>query len=158
MRHGDAPTSSNSVGPISDFARQLSEKGKKEAQKTAKYLKENLQIDLILSSGAPRSEDTAAIVHSQFPIGDIQTETVIYDGDIDMILYILNSIDNKHRKVCIVGHNPTILEFARNLAIDSGYPTLNSMHTAKAIIFEIEIDFWNELKSKTANLIGSFCP
>ncbi|MDX1924264.1 MAG: histidine phosphatase family protein [Rickettsiaceae bacterium] len=116
MRHGDAPNFSASGEFIDDFDRSLSEKGKIETKAAAKKLSSKYNIDLIVSSNAPRSYTTAKFLLDEFPDCFFRQEEILYNGTSQLIQRFLWSIEDDFKVICIIGHNPTITEIIREMS------------------------------------------
>ncbi len=139
MRHGDAPYS-----PLgNDFNRVLSERGKEEAKEAARYLDANYQIDLVISSDAPRAKETAEIILKTLDNKAIvhKLDHEIYKGLREELLsqIILSNLVAKHP--LIIGHNPSILESIISIlnkdSEDYNNIAIQSMRTCQIITFNI---------------------
>src|SRR4030042_7131909 len=97
---------------VNDHERPLNKRGKKEAPKVGKYLKENdLVPDLILSSTARRAHDTAEAVADECGFeGQIDMDQDLYLSDAACYQDILRRLPDDARRVLVVGHNPDIEE------------------------------------------------
>jgi phosphohistidine phosphatase len=86
----------------------LNKRGKKEAPKVGKYLKENdLVPDLIISSTARRAHDTAqAVLEESGFDGEVDLYKDLYLSDTSCYLDILRSLPDNAKRALVVGHNP----------------------------------------------------
>ncbi len=131
---------------LDDHDRPLNKRGKKEAPKVGKYLKENnLVPDLILCSTARRARDTAqaAAEESGYP-GEIEFTHDLYLSDTGCYLDILRCLPNSVNCVLVVGHNPDLDDL---LALLTDVP--EHMTTAALARIELPISSWQELNEAT---------
>ena len=129
-----------------DHDRPLNKRGKRQAPKVGKFLKENdLVPDLILSSTALRAHDTAQAVAEAcgFP-GQVDLYQDLYLSDPDCYLDILRCLPDEANRVLIVGHNPDI-EQLLTLLTDA----TQHMTTAALAQVELPISSWQELNEAT---------
>lgn len=119
IRHAEAHSGKKG---ITDYDRPLVPKGEKSIKKMAKRLKKELVApDLIITSPAERALSSAHILGEvlRFPIKDIMLKAVIYDStNSELFLGIIKGIENKHHTILLVGHEPTLSEFASELVKD----------------------------------------
>ncbi len=129
-----------------DHDRPLNKRGKKEAPKVGKYLKENdLVPDMILSSTARRAHDTAQAVAEACSFeGQINLYQDLYLSEPACYLDILHCLPDDARRVLVVGHNPDMEEFLI-LLTDVNEP----MTTAALAVVDLPISSWQELNEAT---------
>jgi len=90
---------------LADIDRPLSDRGKKNASKMGRWLKENALIpDLILVSPAKRAQQTLRRVCSDFSVNSI-TVDMLYLADLNTLLKVLSEAPSAER-IIIIGHNP----------------------------------------------------
>ena len=129
-----------------DHDRPLNKRGKKEAPKVGRYLKENgLVPDLILSSTARRAQDTAQAVaeESGYP-KPINLNPDLYLSDTACYLDILRSLPDEVNRVLVVGHNPDLEELL-TLFTD----VTHHLTTAALAQVDLPISSWQELNEAT---------
>lgn len=118
-----------------DFDRELTVKGELQAQKAKEYLFANFEIDLIITSNAIRTLQTANYIKDAFNGVDIKSYDYIYSGSSDTILDNLVISTN----TLIIGHNPTIMEVAKNICEDESLylnkEEFSYMSSAKIMLF-----------------------
>jgi len=129
-----------------DHERPLNKRGKKEAPKVGKYLKENDLIpDLILSSTARRAHDTAQAVADECGFdGQIDLYQDLYLSDTACYLDILHYLPDDAKTALVVGHNPDVEELQTLLTDVSEHMT-----TAALAVVELPISSWQELSEAT---------
>ena len=95
---------------LDDFDRPLNRRGKKDAPIMAhKLAMRKIKIDLIISSPANRTNETAKIFAN---ILECESEIIfndkLYEASYKEILKVINLIDDKYQNVLLVCHNPGI--------------------------------------------------
>lgn len=90
---------------LADIDRPLSDRGKKNASKMGRWLKEHAHIpDLILVSPAKRAQQTLRRVCSDFSVNSITVDP-LYLADLNTLLKVLSEAPSAER-IMIIGHNP----------------------------------------------------
>lgn len=132
-----------------DFKRSLTEDGQEEAAQAGKILKKNdLSPDILLSSPAARAMQTAKkVAHKlDFPEDSIVYDSELYTADEDDILDIIKQTEDSCKILMIVGHNPTLLHLANNLAPESIY----SLPPGGIIVIEFPKGFsWSDITNRS---------
>ena len=96
-----------------DHDSPLSKRGINASKKMGIFLKKKAQIpDIVISSSAVRAKTTAELAikagnwNSNFYIDER-----IYGRSSDFLLQLAKLIDDKHKNICFVGHEPTCSSF-----------------------------------------------
>jgi phosphohistidine phosphatase len=139
---------------LADEERPLMEKGRKRTRKVIDYLVENnVKVDYIISSHAVRAHETAKLIATgiKFPVEQIVTDHQIYHADSDGILSLCYGFPEQFDSVMIVGHNPTLTDFA-NFFLDS---PVDNIPTSGVISIIFNTDRWNRIPvvSRKTNFI-----
>jgi phosphohistidine phosphatase len=131
---------------LNDHDRPLNKRGKKEAPKAGRYLKEHdLVPDLILSSTALRAHDTAkAVAEESGYKGQIDLHQDLYLSDTACYLDVLRCLPDEAARVLVVGHNPDMEEFLTLLTDATQHLT-----TAALAQIDLPITSWQELNEAT---------
>jgi phosphohistidine phosphatase len=131
---------------MADHDRPLNRRGKKEAPKVGRYLKENdLVPDLILSSTARRAHDTAQAVADECGFaGQIDLYQDLYLSDTACYLDLLHCLPDDANRVLVVGHNPDLDELLTLLT-----DVAEHMTTAALAQVDLPITSWQELSEAT---------
>jgi len=97
---------------ITDHDRLLNERGKKDAPKMGKVIKElDIVPDLIISSPAKRAMDTAKLVAENCKYKkNIEKNPLLYASTLENYIDVISIVSDYHQKVLVVGHNPIIEE------------------------------------------------
>lgn len=133
-----------------DFERGLSPRGKRDILVMANILKEKKIVpDYILSSSAKRAKRTAKGLrkHAGFD-QKIVYRKELYMSTPEHIIDVIKTIDNTHKRVFIIGHNPEFTELV-NLLLDDSIDTLP---TLGIVGIRIAIKRWKKLSPKKARL------
>lgn len=143
LRHAKAAGSDTDVD---DFERPLAKRGKREAPKMGRLLRdENLLPELIVSSAAKRCRKTAdhIIEHSGYR-GETRLLGALYEAGEQTLREYVAQLDDKISRVLVVGHNPTLEHLLQTLC-DSYRP----FTTGSLAQLELPIDAWHNLSSET---------
>jgi phosphohistidine phosphatase len=133
---------------LSDFDRPLNGRGKKDAPRMGKRLREKkVTPDIMLSSPAERALTTCKEIANvlDFPKGKIKTDKRLYHADEDQILQVIKELKDSPRDdeevVMIFGHNPGLTEFANSLLNESlmNIPTCGVVHAT------LNIEHWRDI-------------
>ncbi|MCB8920643.1 MAG: histidine phosphatase family protein [Ardenticatenaceae bacterium] len=139
LRHAKSSWSNATLG---DHDRPLNERGKADAPRMGKLLKqEGLTPDLIISSSAERALATAeAVALASDYDAEIQVTRQLYLADPEDYLEALRERGGSHNRVMVVGHNPGIEELVAQLA-----QQFETMSTATLAQIDLSISNWREL-------------
>ncbi len=154
IRHGKAGWQSTQ---LSDFERQLTDKGRRQAEEMAARLQQNgVMPDLIVSSPAYRALETAEIFAEKFdyPAERIVREAAIYDGDIEHLAGIVRALPREKRTVLMVGHNPGLSQFGSWL---SG-KLLGQMTTCGIVQIGFSREKWGAIREESGTAIWAGHP
>lgn len=141
---------------LSDFDRPLNKRGKRDAPRMGKHLRQQGLIpDRILTSSAKRARKTATKVAKACGYTKkIKRLESFYLAPPGVYLEKLQALPNKFERVMVVGHNPTMEQLVRHL---SGQ--IKSMPTAALAHFELSIQNWEELDMYTkGTLVNLWTP
>jgi phosphohistidine phosphatase len=131
---------------VSDHDRPLNKRGKRDAHRMGWLLqKEELVPDIILSSTAVRSRDTAVrLAKSCYYKGQINYGDSLYLGGAEAYLDALRSLRNEFKIVLVVGHNPDIEELVMILTKQA-----ERIPTAALAQINLPIEDWSTLSSES---------
>ncbi len=141
-----------SQGIATDFDRPLNERGLRNAPFMADRFAEAANtLDFLLTSPATRAITTAGFFKRRLALTDAQwdTERRIYEADSARLLAIINSLDDAHKSVMIVGHNPGLSSLVNTLTNEWVV-----MSTCAIASIEILVDSWSEVGAGSCNLIS----
>ena len=153
MRHATAGLA------VRDFDRPLTPEGKKEAEKIGRWLLAlGLRPDVALVSAAKRTLETWDAVASQMPEApSASPRPDLYDADVEDMHRALRST-GEARTVMIVGHNPTIANYARSPAgwPKPDHPDFVRFPPGSTVAFEYDGPNWRDFWPATANPVLGF--
>lgn len=129
---------------LADFDRPLNERGKRDAPRMAKRLKERrITPDLMLSSPAKRALSTCKRIAEVLGYSNdkIKTNHDLYHANEDEILRVVRTIKDQHDSVFIFGHNPGLTEFVNAIA----EANIDNMPTCGIVACTFEADSWSKI-------------
>lgn len=129
---------------VEDHERPLDERGEEDAKAMGEILTENkVKPDYILASPAKRASDTATLIAESigFAKDQIITDENLYEAGVEDLLAIIQSLDNKHKSVLLVGHNPGLTYLANYLADDH----VVNLPTCGAYCVDFDTNDWSEI-------------
>ena len=124
-----------------DFDRQLSRRGLQEAVEMARRLQLNrLTPDCIVTSAAPRAHSTALQFAALLGLHatQIALDERLYAADCDAVLEIVRDAP-ECRHLLVLGHNPTLTQFADRLSSERG---IDALPTCGIVTMRIAIEAW----------------
>jgi phosphohistidine phosphatase len=126
---------------LSDYERPLNNRGKQNASTMGNFLKkENLVSDLIISSTAKRANKTANIIAKKSGYDKkILESKVLYGASVDDYTNVIREINNEHKVILLVGHNPTIEEVVEKIIGERCI-----MKTCSLAHIDLFIDSWKK--------------
>lgn len=127
-----------------DIDRPLLDTGLRRTKYIIDFLhQKHVSIDMIISSPAVRALDTARIfAHAlNIPIEDIKIEHALYDGDEDNIANLFFDQSRRIDKLMIIGHNPSITNFANRLLPEP----IDYLPTSGVVCMQFETNFWDQI-------------
>lgn len=140
-----------------DFDRELTDKGKADAEKMAVFIK-NIQPcpDLISTSTAKRSWSTAKRFANAYKIdkAKIHLAPEIYQASSDSLLEWIRSMNNEHETLMLLGHNPSLSQLASFLSQNMDI----EMAPCGVCMLQFELEKWEYLAYQNGKLKLYYCP
>jgi phosphohistidine phosphatase len=146
--------SSWDVKTLDDIERPLNERGKRDAPRMGKRLKEKeIHPDLILSSPAKRALMTAKRIARilKYAKEDIKVVNKLYHGDEDAMLEVLNKLKEKHNTVILFGHNPGLTDFVNSIMSEE--LDIDNVPTCGVVAFQFQADRWEQVTWGTGKML-----
>ena len=139
MRHAK---SSWNFPELSDYDRPLNGRGKRDAPRMGKHLRqEGLIPDMILTSSAKRARSTARrVAKASGYTGKVKKLEALYDTVLGAYFKTLQVLPDKYQRVIVFGHNPTMEQLVHHL---TGH--IKQMPTAALAHIELPIEYWEAL-------------
>ncbi|MFZ6013438.1 MAG: SixA phosphatase family protein [Bacteroidota bacterium] len=139
-----------------DFNRPLNERGKRDAPRMGKRLKEKgIKPDVMMSSPAKRAWSTCKKIAEVigFPEDKIKSERSLYHASEDDILSVVRNIKDKHDSLMIFGHNPGLTDFVNELMDEETLVDIGNIPTCGIAAFTFDVESWNEVNWEKGKLI-----
>jgi phosphohistidine phosphatase len=117
LRHAET----SPAGEGGDRERKLTPQGLEDARILGETMQERGYVpDFILCSPVTRTRQTLDQILAS--LGKIQSEfeKTIYEGGYNELMNLVQNVDDACTSLLLVGHNPSIHQFAASLAHDSG--------------------------------------
>lgn len=147
LRHGKAEIGDYQTD---DFDRCLNDRGKKNAFDMGVYIAQHIhQIDLVLSSDASRTTQTAILLSENinYPKEKIVFDSNLYLASLRRLLKTIYALSNDCNTCLLVGHNPGISDLVNFLGV-----RLDNLPTASSVCFTFDTNNWSEISEKNSKL------
>jgi phosphohistidine phosphatase len=141
---------SGSLAPGSnDFDRTLTDRGRRAAELVGAYVSSHkLHLDLVISSPAVRTRETAEIVlRSSNKRVDLQYDQRIYEATTQDLLEVIHDVEKRSKQILLVGHNPGLEELLRLLT-----GVQQPMGTTSLAKLSADISDWTDCEAGTCVL------
>ena len=141
---------------LSDYNRPLNARGKRAAPRMGEHLREQGLIpDRILTSSAKRARKTAnKVAKACGYTGKVKKLDAFYDSVAGVYYETLQALPDKHQRVMVVGHNPTMEQLIYSLTGE-----FRQMPTAALAHIELPIQNWEALNLDTeGTLVNLWTP
>ena len=141
---------------LSDYDRPLNSRGKRDAPRMGKYLRQQSLIpDRILTSSAKRARKTAnKVAKSCGYTGKVKKIEAFYDAVPGIYFETLQALPDKYQRVMVVGHNPTMERLVNHLT-----GQIERMPTAALAHIDLPIQQWAALDLYTkGTLVNLWTP
>lgn len=128
-----------------DFDRPLNDRGKRDAPRMGKRLKEKgITPALMLTSPAKRALSTARRIGKvlKYSKDNIKTDKKLYHADEETILSVVRDLKDKHDVVMVFGHNPGLTDFINSF--QTGELDIDNLPTCGIVAFELDIPSWKD--------------
>jgi phosphohistidine phosphatase len=154
LRH--AESKEKQVGQ-DDHERKLTPRGMREALLIGTYLfKEKTVIDVIISSTAERAKATAGLVVDglKWDHKTITFSDELYEASTRTFFHFLAALDDSHKHVMCISHNPVITYVAEYLTKEE----IGDMAPGSFVAIKFNIDSWNEVGEGNGELENYIYP
>jgi phosphohistidine phosphatase len=136
---------------LDDFDRPLAARGIKAAKLVGTELrKRRLAFDLVLASPARRVSETIVEVENGYgkPL-NARIDPRIYGVSEEELLSIIRETGGEHRRILVIGHNPTLQQLAADLAEEGSSEAreiADHYPTAALTIIDLPAEKWREVE------------
>jgi phosphohistidine phosphatase len=140
-----------------DRDRELSSTGIKDSIQIGVYLsRENINLDLIITSSAVRTKATTQLAADamKFDPAKILIEDELYEASVRTFLRFITELDDDNNSVMCVGHNPTITYLAECLT----RAEIGDIATAGLCIIKFNINSWRDVQQGNGELVRYVYP
>ncbi|MGE0588212.1 MAG: histidine phosphatase family protein [Cyclobacteriaceae bacterium] len=130
---------------LRDFDRPLNDRGKRDAPKMGRRLKEREIVpDLMLSSPANRALTTCKAIADilGYDQGRIKTDQKIYHANESELFEVAAELNDNFDEVMIFGHNPGLTDFVNELVNER----IMNVPTCGIVAGKLKIDSWKAIK------------
>jgi len=140
-----------------DYDRKLMKRGRADAPAVGAYMAHHgLAPDLALVSPAVRAQETWALVAAAFgKTPRMATDDRLYPGSPEKLLDVIAE-PRKARKLLVVGHNPSLHEFALQLIasgdVGAREQLRDKLPTSGLVVLDLPIDEWPLAHPQAARL------
>jgi phosphohistidine phosphatase len=136
---------------LPDHDRPLLEKGKKRTKKVIDFLvKQDVNVDFIISSSALRARETADYIARGlgFDPDNIKLDPSLYHADSELLFDQFLDLNDEYKSLMMVGHNPTLTNFVNNWL----KPPIDWLPTSGVVCLEFDADQWENIRTASAKV------
>lgn len=154
LRHAKAQSIDDAM---SDQFRVLAARGVADADTLADYLKDKaFRVDTMLASPADRAMQTASIIAAgiDYPVDDIDVIPALYLASAFDLLTLMQTVDDAHSRLLVVGHNPGLSELADLLADEAA----KRLPTCGIVQLQFPCTSWRSLEWGQGKVTGYMTP
>jgi phosphohistidine phosphatase len=137
---------------VPDFERPIKKDRIEDAKNMAAKLKSlGIKPDLIICSPATRTRQTAEYFCDalKYNSSQIQFDKRIYESTAQEILKVVNEVEAKNKTVLLIGHNPSITDFANSFIADK----IDEIPTTGVVWLEFKSDNWEISRQTPCSLV-----
>lgn len=131
---------------LPDFDRPLNERGKKDAPMMAqRLLKDNISIDVFISSPAKRALKTCRVFCNEYARAEKEIIEIneLYHASVDTFYKVVTAIPDNYESAAIFSHNPGITDFVNSLGTEV---KIDNMPTCAVFGITLNADSWSDFE------------
>jgi len=154
LRH--AQSAEKQIGQT-DKERELTPVGVKDIILIGNYIqKNNLPVDIIISSTAERAKTTSRYLADtlRFDLDKIIEDEELYEASTRTFLELIGKLGDEYQNVLCVGHNPVISYLAEYLT----KAEIGDMYTAGLVIIKFKLNSWADVTQGNGELENYIYP
>jgi phosphohistidine phosphatase len=128
-----------------DFDRPLNKRGRTDAPRMARRLKERgIHPDVLLSSPAERAISTGTIIAEKagYQLPKIHTDKRLYHATDDELLNFVQKLNDSNDRAMIIAHNPGLTEFVNRLNFQ---PLTDNIPTCGVVCMKLPVSSWKDV-------------
>lgn len=135
-----------------DFDRPLNERGRRDAPRMARRLKEReLHPDMLISSPAERALSTALLIANGIDHASrVQTDNRLYHATDTGILEVIREFNNNNDEVMLFSHNPGLTDFVNRLCSEA---VTDNVPTCGIVCIKVPVDRWEDIEWGKGKLV-----
>jgi phosphohistidine phosphatase len=136
---------------LNDYDRPLNDRGIEDAPFMGRKLKKiGYSPDLIISSPANRAISTARIICEKlsYPLHRLKLDDSIYMSSAWQLIDLIKSLEAKHNKVMLIGHEPAFSQCIRILCDIE----IEKFPTCAALNVSLNKDEWSKLREQEGKI------
>lgn len=157
LRHAKSDWSTGEA----DFDRPLNNRGKNDAPRMGRWLRdEGLIPDTVISSPATRARSTTLAVTREvsFAESKILWKSEVYEASVEQLMALLRHCPTGSERVLLVGHNPGLGQLLMHLCPDTAIPADGKL-LPTCTVARLQVgDDWAALSAGSAGLLGLMRP
>lgn len=137
---------------MSDHARPLNDRGKRDAPEMGKRLfKRTPQPTTIICSSAVRAETTATILAEaiDYPIADLNIDDRLYGAEATDVVSIIQELNDTTDCAMLVGHNPTFTHLINALSGNQ----MEEIPTCSMAVLRFPTNTWSKIGQVQGELL-----
>jgi len=141
-----------------DYERRLTGRGRDDGKRVAKALAARRMLpDVLIHSGAARAKETAEIFAAAWQGKvELQEDAGLYDASVTTLLARTRALADEHKRVGLVGHNPSLGELATALIGSGAEPEMRRLAakypTGAVAVLDFSIERWDDVERNAALL------
>ena len=141
-----------------DYKRRLTGRGRDDAERVAKALAARRMLpDVLIHSGAARAKETAEIFAAEWGRAvKLKEDVGLYDASLTTLLARTRALADEHKRVGLVGHNPSLGELATALIGSGAEPEMRRLAakypTGAVAVLDFSIERWDDVERNAALL------
>ena len=141
-----------------DYERRLTGRGRDDAKRVAKALAaRRILPDILIHSGAARAKETAEIFAAEWGRAvKLKEDVGLYDASLTTLLARTRALADEHKRVGLVGHNPSLGELATALIGSGADPEMRRLAakypTGAVAVLDFSIERWDDVERNAALL------
>ena len=136
-----------------DLDRPLNKRGKKDAPRMGKRLKEmRIHPDLLLSSPAERALSTCLLIAEKigYPPDNIHTDHRLYHAGEEQLLSVVHGLNDANDAIIMFGHNPGLTDFANRLSSEL---VTDNIPTCGVVGLRFPVSSWKEIRWENGHVL-----
>ena len=137
---------------LKDLERPLADRGIRDIPKMAsRFQQRGDTVDCVVTSPALRAKTTAKMVADQigFPPDEVASNPEFYFAGVGMFMKVVSLLDANCQSAMLVGHNPTITEFADGIC----YGRIDRIPTCGLLKLQFPVQDWEEIQEVLGELV-----